>query len=62
MLKSFKVLNSFPKNIQKVFGKILTLILHDIVQNFVPRISKIVSQLLGEKINQPSKEIKCMFE
>jgi hypothetical protein len=51
------VLNSFSKKIQKVvFGKILTLILHDIVQNFVPRISKIVSQLLGEKINQPSKE------
>ncbi len=57
MLKSFMVLNSFSKKIQKVvFGKILTLILHDIVQNFVPRISKIVSQLLGEKINQPSKE------
>lgn len=51
------VLNSFQKNIQKlVFCKILTLILHDIVQNFVPRISKIVSQLLGKKIDQTSKE------
>jgi len=51
------VLNNIPKNIQKVvFCKILTLILLDIVQNFVPRISNIVSQLLGEKIDQTSKE------
>jgi hypothetical protein len=51
------VLNSFPKKIQKiVFCKILALILHDIVQNFVSRISKIVSELLGKKIDQTSKE------
>ncbi len=57
MLKSFMVLNSFPKKIQKiVFCKILALILHDIVQNFVSRISKIVSELLGKKIDQTSKE------